>query len=272
MKLYIYLGLENEKVPKDVTHVIVASGVTVIRQEAFYGCEYLVSVIMGDNVRRIEDEAFYGCIALLYIRFSKILEYIGHNAFEFCESLEALFLPSTVKEIGYGACSSCRSMRFLILPPEIDLIKVDNWIINQTGLEQIAGYTGVEYDYDSLITEERSNRRVNEWLIHHMDDAPFHKLCYNSSITTKQLNEYLNDHGIESALAIDQIHGMTPLHMLSMNPHSPSDAIAALLDVDMHVAFRLDNQWKTSLEYARDYNVGGLVALVNGLCNRRNAA
>ena len=65
---------------------------------------------------------------------------------------------------------------------------------------------------------------------------------------------------------------MTPLHMLSMNPHAPADAIAALLDINVEVAFRLDNEMKMSLDYTRDYNVGGLVAAINGLCNHRNAA
>ena len=128
-----------------------------------------------------------------------------------------------------------------------------------------------EEDDDGVPTDE-SVRRVYKWLIHHMDGAPFHKLCYNSSITTKHINDYVNEHGNDSARAIDTIHGMTPLHMLSMNPHSPADEISALLDVDMEVAFRLDNQGKFSLDYARDCNVGGLVALVNGLCNHRNAA
>ena len=64
----------------------------------------------------------------------------------------------------------------------------------------------------------------------------------------------------------------TPLHMLSMNPHALADTIAALLDVNVEVAFRLDNQGKMSMDYARDYNVGGLVAMVNGLCNYRHAA
>ena len=107
-------------------------------------------------------------------------------------------------------------------------------------------------DYDGSITAQ-SSRRVNEWLIHHiMDEAPFHKLCYNSSIATKHLKDYLNERGNDSALAIDTIHGMTPLHMLSMNPHASADAMTALLDVDMEVVFRLDNQGKISLDHARN--------------------
>jgi hypothetical protein len=52
-----------------------------------------------------------------------------------------------------------------------------------------------------------------------MDEEPLHKLCYNLFITTKHIIEYLNKHGKESALATNPYHGMTPLHMLLMNPH-----------------------------------------------------
>eukprot|EP00554_Chaetoceros_debilis_P007249 CAMPEP_0194075924 /NCGR_PEP_ID=MMETSP0149-20130528/2818_1 /TAXON_ID=122233 /ORGANISM="Chaetoceros debilis, Strain MM31A-1" /LENGTH=50 /DNA_ID=CAMNT_0038756527 /DNA_START=63 /DNA_END=211 /DNA_ORIENTATION=+ len=50
MRLHIYHGLDDEIVPKDVTHVIVDSSVTVIKEKAFWGCKHLVSLIMGDNV------------------------------------------------------------------------------------------------------------------------------------------------------------------------------------------------------------------------------
>ena len=58
MKLYyIYRGLKNEEVPKDVTRVIVDGSVTAIKWRAFNNCELLVCVIMGDNVKRIEERA-----------------------------------------------------------------------------------------------------------------------------------------------------------------------------------------------------------------------
>ena len=113
---------------------------------------------------------------------------------------------------------------------------------------------------------------MNEWLIHHMDEEmPFHKLCYNSSITTKDINKHLIEHGNNSALVTEMIHGMNPLHMLSMNPHDPPEAVAALLNVNVEVAFCVDNQGNMSLDYARDCNVGGLVEMINGLCNYRNS-
>ena len=242
MKLYIYRSLENEEVPKDITHVIVDSNVTVIMKRDFQCCELLVYVIMGDNVKRIEEWAFRRCVALRFIRLSNTLDYIGEGAFYCCDSLEPLFLPSTVKSIERWAFEECQSLRLPILRNDIDLDNVEA-IVNGTAIHHIAGNAGVAYAYNiypvtGFVITEESILRVNEWLIHQTDEAPFHKLCYNSSIATKQLINYINDHGNESALAIDSIHGMTPLQMLSMNPHSPADAIAALLNISVEVAFR----------------------------------
>ena len=269
MKLYIYHGLDNEEVPKDVTHVIVDNSVTVIKIRAFAGCVHLVSLVMGDNVKRIEKYAFIHCIALLYIRLSKALEYIGDRAFEQCESLEALFLPSTVTSIEHLAISGCRSLRLIILPNDIDLGKVGNKIISYTHIQQIAKASGVEYDYYYGGFVEH-NRRVNEWLFHHMDAAPFHKLCYDSSVTTKQISDYLHEHGDDSALAIDTIHGMTPLHILSMNPHAPPDAILTLLKANINAANVGDNRGKTPLYYALYHNPFAFVRMYSYLREHTN--
>jgi hypothetical protein len=280
MKLRIYRGLINETVPEDVTHVIVHESVTVIKKDVFSVCEYLVSVIMGDSVKIIERSAFYQCRALRFVRLSRTLECIGEWAFAFCDSLEALFLPSTVKSVEEMAFGRCRSLKLLILPHDIDLDNVGQRIITSSGIQQIAENAGVAYQIAgfnnhriiaaSLIAE--SIRQVHEWLFRHMDEWPFHKLCYASSITTKQIYDYLIDNGNDLALQIDPHHGMTPLHMLSMNPHAPADAIASLFNSNMEAIFCVDNQQKTPLQYARDYNVGGLVEMINSLCSHRNAS
>ena len=64
---------------------------------------------------------------------------------------------------------------------------------------------------------------------------------------------------------------MTPPHTLAMKPHAPEDSIAALLNSNIQAVFSLDHRRKTPLDNARDYNVGGLVGMVRGLCNFRNS-
>lgn len=233
---------------------------------------------MGDNVKKIEDRAFLNCRSLRFIRLSKRLEHIGYRAFRGCILLEALFLPSTVKSIKDDAFENCPSLKLMILPNDIDLNNVGKYIIyslNAGILSYYAGSTRYEWieDEDGIwnITDE-SSRRVNEWLFHHMDGSPFHKLCYNSSITAEQINSYVTENGDDVAAAIDPSHGMTPLHMLAMNPYASTDAIASLFNSNMQAVFCLDNQQKTPLDYARDYNVGGLVGIINGLCNHRNSS
>lgn len=221
MRLYIYHGLDNEKVPEDITHAIIEESVTIIKAKDFRACKDLVSVIMDSNVKRIEMKAFQCCISLRFIRLSKTLEYIGGQAFAGCLSLEVLFIPSTVKSIRNLAFCLCKSLRLLILPNDFDLNNVGlHFIISQKAIEQIARAAGVEYGAgENLVNlawvNAGNDHRVTKWLIRHMDEASFHKLCYNLSINTQKIIDYLNENGINSPLQIDTIHGMTPLHMLS---------------------------------------------------------
>ena len=121
-------------------------------------------------------------------------------------------------------------------------------IIKETRIQQIAGNAGVPYEFDDGDVSDESNRQVIEWLVHHMDDAPFHKLCYDASITTKYINNYLTENGTDAAVASNPIHGLTPFHMLSMNPHAPADAIAALFESNTEATFREDNKGKPPLD------------------------
>ena len=274
MKLYIYRGLDNEKVPKDIDpHVIIENGVATIKKDAFCRCKHLVSIIMDDNVKTIEGYAFYCCHALRIIRLSNKLEYIGDHAFGSCDSLEVLFLPSTVKIIACWDWTfvNCESLRLLILPDAFNTgngnasgdIRGGVTRVIKGSVHQTADIAGVRYE---LIDEYDSLRFTIE--IYHMDDSPFHKLYYNSSVNTQQINDYLDEHGNDSTLQIGPIHGMTPLHMLTMDPNAPAETIAALLNSNTDNIFCLDSP----LDYARDYNVGGLIGMVAGICNKRHAS
>ena len=123
-----------------------------------------------------------------------------------------------------------------------------------------------------VMLNAESIHRVDEWLIHHMDDAPFHKLPpvqlfhHNARYQRPPWCTW------QWFSTCHQSLSWTHLRMLSMNPYAPADTIAALSNVNLEVVFRVDNQRKISLDYARDYNVGGLVAMINGLCIHRHAA
>ena len=152
-RLHLYRGFskEVEKVPRDVTHVIVDDSVTIIKKDAFYWCKHLVSVIMGDNVKRIEDRAFYYCRALCFIRLSKTLEFIGERAFFRCQSLEALFLSLTVVSIKHQAFSGCRSLRLLVLPDDIDIYNSCKATGSSMCVYHDASSNSIMYQFDSIV-------------------------------------------------------------------------------------------------------------------------
>ena len=101
----------------------------------------------------------------------------------------------TVTLLDYHAFSHCRSLRLLIPPHDIFLSNVGRDIIYDTGIHQIAENWCVEYELnaDDIYIPGRRQRLVHEWLIHHRDEAPFRKLFYNSSITTKQFTDFLTE-------------------------------------------------------------------------------
>lgn len=276
--LYRYLGLENEKIPKDVTHVIVDDSVTNINEWAFCMRRRLVSVIMGDNVTTIQDNAFYKCHNLKHIRHSKTLQYIGRKAFFHCRSLEILILPSSIQLIGLEAFCRCESLRVLILPDQNNRfgdvgrrsLLLGHRIIHGTAIYKIAEAAAVEYEEQGGFDRYEESYLANEWLLHHMDESPFHKLCCNMSIDAIQINDFLSQNGIETASQLDRIYGMTPLHMISLNPFAPADVIAGtLLQAGIGNVFKRDNQGNIPLDYARQYNVTGLLKMIEALCLTR---
>mmetsp|Transcript_20190 Transcript_20190/g.30592 ORF Transcript_20190/g.30592 Transcript_20190/m.30592 type:complete len:282 (-) Transcript_20190:131-976(-) len=274
MKPCIYRGIKGEIVPNDVTHLFIDESVTIIKEWPFFQRTHLVSIVMADNVKIIETGAFSGCSALRFVRLSKTLEYIGNYAFARCWTLESLFLPSTVNLIGDRAFSWCKSLRFLIQPKDIDAENIGHLIVHETTIEEIASLNDHEYDYDPFDgkVSKDSNNLVNEWLIHHMEwESQQHNFFYTSSIDIKEMKNYLREIGNDLALDVDFHHTMAPLHMLSINLYASTHSIAALLKVSMEAIFSKDNQLRTPLDYAREYNVGGLLATIASLCKHRNS-
>lgn len=105
---FIYDG--TQKVPKDVTEVIVADGVTSISDWAFYDCSNLESITIPDSVTSIGIFAFRNCTALSSIIIPQGVTSIGSCAFARCTSLSSITLPQSVTSIGDYAFEDCFSL------------------------------------------------------------------------------------------------------------------------------------------------------------------
>lgn len=153
-------------VPKGIKgQYSIPSGVTIIGDDAFYGCDYLTAIEIPSSVTRIGEGAFGSCDQLTSIeipsnvtsielgafaqcselREVKILSSnaeIGYGAFQFCSKLESINLPDETSYIGESAFSGCSSLTSIKLPSNITTINTASFS-GCTELKKVEIHEGV---------------------------------------------------------------------------------------------------------------------------------
>lgn len=109
----------------DVKTIDLPEGLTVIANEAFKGCEQLVSVNLPKTLESIGDEAFYGCKKLSAVDVPEEVTYLGISAFEDCENLKEIVLEDGIQEIPDYAFRGCRNLDNVIIPDSVNRIGDD---------------------------------------------------------------------------------------------------------------------------------------------------
>ncbi|MBQ2661834.1 MAG: leucine-rich repeat protein [Clostridia bacterium] len=84
---------------------------TVIGDEAFYGCARLRNVVLPTGVVSIGNYAFYGCSGIVSVSLPDSLKTIGDYAFYGCANIVSINITRAVDSIGYRALSSCTKLR-----------------------------------------------------------------------------------------------------------------------------------------------------------------
>ena len=78
----------------------IPSTVTTIRNNAFEQCDELKEVSLS-GVKIIGDEAFYGCETLSRITLGDTVASVGTSAFAGCDNLKTIYISEKVNELGY---------------------------------------------------------------------------------------------------------------------------------------------------------------------------
>eukprot|EP01083_Nonionella_stella_P206535 751170_1 len=110
-------------------------------------------------------------------------------------------------------------------------------------------------------------------------NTPLDYALHYNPIAFVRMHHYLRDNGIENgtkSLLVNRHYDnsgnkSTPFHVLAKNPFAPAKTIAALLELKKEAAFRKDDKGNTPLDYAAEYNVDGLISMMNVLCNHRKS-
>lgn len=106
---HLYIG------SKEVTDLTVPQGITIIKDNTFYGFKWLKSIKIASSVKEIGNDAFGGCSALASLEISNGVESIGSGAFQGCSELKTVTLPNSVTSIGRMAFNDCSKLASVTL-------------------------------------------------------------------------------------------------------------------------------------------------------------
>ena len=105
-----------------VKELIIPSGVTSIRQYAFFGYSDLTSITIPNSVMSIGNEAFQGCSALTSVTIPNSVTSIGDGAFRGCSGLTSITIPNSVMSIGSSSFSECSGLTSISIPNSVSSI------------------------------------------------------------------------------------------------------------------------------------------------------
>jgi len=92
-------------------------GLITIEQNAFSGCDSLLSVALPDGLTSIGSAAFRDCNSLLSVVLPEGLKSIGGVAFQGAASLASVSFPESLTSIGVYAFQGAKALASVTLTP-----------------------------------------------------------------------------------------------------------------------------------------------------------
>ena len=104
---------------RDITSVVICSGVTKIQAYAFWECYGLKSVTIPNSVLDINVGAFTGCSGLTSVKIPDDITSIKSAVFYNCSGLKRLEIPYSVTSIESEAFSDCYGLTNVTIPNNV---------------------------------------------------------------------------------------------------------------------------------------------------------
>ena len=123
---------ENDTLEK----VSIADGISFIDKYAFSQCASLTEVVIPASVVSIGENAFNGCEKLVsFTAEGNGLNSIGNSCFAGCSALESVTLPDSLGSLGEYAFDSASSLKNIVLP--VSLAVLQRGVFRYSGLVSI---------------------------------------------------------------------------------------------------------------------------------------
>ncbi len=113
-----------------------------IGENAFAGCNTLLTIVIPESVTSIGANAFAGCIKLQSISIPEGVTSLGANAFSGCSSLKKIMIPESITSIGANAFAECNNLETIYCEaPSRPSDWARTWY-GYTDAQIVWGYTG----------------------------------------------------------------------------------------------------------------------------------
>jgi len=119
-----YINSITELTFPDCVEVIGAGAFKTDRLNQGRVPKYLTSVVIGNGVRMIEERAFCCCENLLSVTFGSSLQFIGEEAFAYCRVLRCVTIPQNVTKIENKAFYCCKNLTDITIEKGVQIIGV----------------------------------------------------------------------------------------------------------------------------------------------------
>ncbi len=189
------LGNEN-------TNYSIPDGVKIIAEEAFMGCNSLITLTLPNSVTTIGNRAFNGCTSITNITLPDSITTIGEFAFAYCFNLTSVNIPNGLSKISAYLFSECKNLTSISFPDSVTTIgrsafyNCENLIRVTFGM----GLTLIDYyaflDSDSITdvfypgTEEQWKKNVRIYNDTALTDAVMHYEYDNDAIVSESFVDH----------------------------------------------------------------------------------
>ena len=201
---YTYLS-GNLNIPQSVTYSNKTYAVTMIGENAFYGCTRVTSLTVPNSVKKIYHHAFHDCSGLKTVSFGNSLVKIFGGAFHGCTSLTSISIPNTVDWVGGSVFRECSSLASATIGTGVlgigerafeDCVKLKTITIpnsvKELGSSIFSGCTG--------LTSVNLGNSITS-----IGDHAFHNCTALASLTIPNSVKYIGDYALSNCTSLTKV-------------------------------------------------------------------
>ena len=104
---------------EQITTLLVEPGVTNLQNDAFSGCQNLMTVRLPESLDYIGSGVFENCLGLTNMVIPDAVCYIGGQTFSGCANLASVTLPDSLTSLPYQLFENCASLKSINIPASV---------------------------------------------------------------------------------------------------------------------------------------------------------